>query len=81
MTDRPGVPKRLVIYAGTTAQAKDYARAHGIQPRDYIIADRLEVIMGLRGNEIVFVGTCTERPDFFAMVHEFRVRDFRPVAP
>jgi len=59
----------IYVVAGTVKQAKDYARKHGIFPRNYTYVSRSQDIKGVSGS-VVYVGTWYQRPDLMNVKEE-----------
>ncbi|MFE9197811.1 hypothetical protein ACFYMH_17315 [Streptomyces albidoflavus] len=53
----------IVLIAGTSAEAQQYCRATGLQPRDVIYASNPATLHGLRRPVVVRVGSWQRRPD------------------
>ena len=60
-------PGTVLILAGNMREAKDYARAHGLQPSDWIFLHSQEQLLGLENPNVVRYGTYYRRRDMADM--------------
>lgn len=58
------------IFAGTYSQYKDYLKMKGLSPVDNKYVTGIWSIIGLEELEIVYVGTCKSRKDYYEITRK-----------
>ena len=64
----------VLVMAGNYRQAEDWARARGLQPRDWVYASAEGNLGGLHFSRYAIVGTFYQRKDWFSLRQYMRTR-------
>lgn len=68
---------RLLIVAGTYAQAMDRAASLGLEPREWVYASHPDALRGWLPSRIEYCGTYRYRRDWYELQDELQVMESR----